>query len=141
MAELHRVWGGDIGAAWERGAGHFLAKAVAQNQGEFTLEDVRKQIDDGKWFLWVAEEEGYIVGALTARVVYYPQMVACEVIHFASSLPRDEWVPLLTGPLEEWAKFVGCTHMMFYGRAGFERVKPTEGYEKWYVCMGKTLSA
>lgn len=141
-AFLARVWTGDIPKIWADGAGHFIQQALDSAHGEFELSDVLRRIEDGRWSLWVVVENKKIVGALTAHVVPYPQMLVCEIVHFATSLPRDQWIPAI-GPdseLEKWAKFVGCTHIVFYGRPGFERVKPTEGYDKWYVCMGKKLN-
>ena len=140
MAELLYVKAQDIDAAWAQGAEFFVAKAIAKNHGECTVQDAYVRVSTGQWNLWVAEEAGHIVGAVTCRIVEYPQYYACEVIHFATSLPREEWLPLLTGPLEEWARTAGCTHIMLFGRKGFERFQPAEGYTQWYTCMGKTLA-
>jgi len=140
MPELHRVDG--ITAAWQRGAAYFIQRALDHANGEFLLSDVEQRVQSGAWQLWVVIEAGHIVGAATTQVVHYPQMAVCEVVFFSSSIPREEWLPLFGGgsEFEQWAKYVGCTRIMLHGRAGFERMKPDHGYQKWYVCMGKTLA-
>jgi hypothetical protein len=143
MAVLHQVLDGEVAVAWGKGAAHFIQRALDHANGEFLLSDVEARVAGGAWQLWVAVEAGHIVGAAATQIVHYPQMIICEIVYFSSSLPREEWTALFGegSELEHWAKYVGCTRVMLHGRAGFERVKPDHGYSKWYVCMGKTLSA
>lgn len=142
MATLHRVLPEQLPDAWTH-ASYYLQRALDETQGECSLEKALEFFTSGRWQLWVMREAGYIVGALATQIVHYAHAQMCEGIYMSTSLPREEWLALVgnDSELEKWARFVKCTHIMLHGRKGFERIGTEHGYERWYTCVGKTLTA
>lgn len=80
--------------------------------------------DDGD-LLWVAIEDGIIIGAATTRLLTNTN---AELMHVAGTRFR-EWVPEMERVVCEWARNCGAYAVQSRGRNGWQRLNKSWGWE------------
>lgn len=114
---------GAVDAVWPD-ALPYLARALADDLGHFTADDVKALLQARRQQLWLLEDGGKCTGAVVTEVAIWPRCkVARIVLAAADDGYRNEWLPLRP-VIEDWARAEGCTVMEVYGRPGWERVLP-----------------
>lgn len=98
----------------------------------YTLEDVEKEIAEGRSFFWSGEKAALVVSVND---------------HSTGERSLDCWLgagnmtELMAQiePIERWAKAAGCTQIHINGRKGWERMFAPHGYEPWTITLRKLL--
>jgi hypothetical protein len=123
--------------AWPNVAPH-LARAIAEGDGEMTLDDLKALLAARDAQLWAAVDgEGRTIGAGCTEIAAYPRRKVCAVFLWgAADGRRGEWRGGL-GVVERWARLQGCDAVEVRGRKGWARVLP--GYEPRRVILRKEL--
>lgn len=100
-----------------------LERALRFGDGEFTLDEARAFIRQGRFQLWLAWDPRCrrVIGAGLTEIFDYPQKRVCFLVLWASEAPRAHWLDGLD-TVERWAKAQGCAGMRLLGRKGWGRV-------------------
>ncbi len=135
--ELVLIPAGHVGAVWHLAEPH-LRRALSYADGEFTLEDVRKLMEEGRFQLWMGWDLGrrQAVGAGVTEIFDYPRRRVCFLVLWASEAPRATWLPCLK-TVEQWAAAQGCIAMRLLGRKGWARV--LNGYRPQYTVFVRSF--
>ena len=98
----------------------------------YTLQDVEKEIAEGRSFLWAGERSAIAVSVND---------------HSTGERSLDAWLAggdlreILSAvqPIENWARTAGCTQIHVNGREGWARVLASRGYRPWTYTLRKLL--
>ncbi len=121
----------------------WIEAALPWCYGTHTIEDVERQIAEGRLQFWPGER-----CAVVTEIVEYPRLKALNffLIGGDSTSPDglrgaglDELLTRMEPAIIEWAKAMGCTRVASAGRKGWERVLSPLGYEKTLSVMLKEL--
>jgi hypothetical protein len=106
--------------------------------GEFTLEEARESVRQGRFQLWLAWDatQRRAFGAGVTEIFDYPRKRVCFLVLWASEAPRAAWLDGLD-TVERWAKEQGCAAMRLLGRKGWARV--LDGYRPQYTVFARSL--
>lgn len=137
ISELVLIPREHIDAVWPLAEPH-LERALGFADGEFTLEDTRDFLREGRFQLWLAWKAGdkRVIGAGVTEVYAYPRKRVCFLVLWASDAPRETWLSGL-GTVERWAKAQGCAAMRLLGRRGWGRV--LDRYRPQYTVFVRSL--
>lgn len=126
-----------IETVWPLAEPH-LKRALQFADGEFTLEEARGSIADGRFQLWLAWDgaERRATGAGVTEIFDYPRKRVCFLVLWASEAPRPRWLDGLQ-TVERWARENGCKAMRLLGRKGWGRV--LDGYRPQYTVFVRSL--
>ncbi len=98
-----------------------LEKAMRRGDKDYTMEDIKDGIKDGKYLLWAWEEGNRIICCAVTSFMFYPRKKICSVMMVGGS-----GLKLWKGPgidtIADWAKKNGCSDMEGYVRKGWLRV-------------------
>lgn len=102
--------------------------------GDWTLEDVRRVLDQGA-LLWVTSEDGKTISAAAVtRLIETRKGLCCNVV--ACGGKDDDWRERFA-PIEQYAKDEGCTITRIEGRKGWGRIFPD--YKLSWITLEKAL--
>jgi hypothetical protein len=126
-----------IVAVWDLAEPH-LKRALSYADQEFTIEDVRKLLEEGRFQLWIGwdVERKQPVGAGVTEIFDYPRRRVCFLVLWASEAPRSTWLSCLA-TVEHWASAKGCVAMRLLGRKGWGRV--LDGYRPQYTVFVRSF--
>jgi hypothetical protein len=115
-----------------------LKRALQYSDGEFTLEETRGFIRDGRFQLWLGWDSGTrrAIGAGVTEIFDYPRKRVCFLVLWASEAPRTRWLDGLQA-VERWAREQGCQGMRLLGRKGWGRV--LSGYRPQYTVFVRSF--
>jgi hypothetical protein len=115
-----------------------LKRALQFADGEFTLEEARRSVAEGRFQLWLAWDgaQGRCIGAGLTEIFDYPRKRVCFLVLWASEAPRPRWLDGLDA-VERWARGQGCKAMRLLGRKGWGRV--LDGYRPQYTVFVRSL--
>jgi hypothetical protein len=117
-----------------------LDRAIRLNPELLDLGDVYTGALAGAYVIWVAvdDETGEFVGAVTTRIIPYPQTKALAM-DFLGGTRMKEWLHLAQEAVEEHAKRNGCSHLEAYGRRAWSRYLEPHGWGQAYITYKKEL--
>ena len=135
---------GEVGITreWQR-CKAWIEAALPYCYGTHTIEDVEKQIAQGRLQFWPGER-----CAVVSEIVDYPQLKALNffLVGGASTSPEGLRGAGLSQLLEKmepaivaWAKEMGCTRVAQTGRKGWGRVLAPLGYHTTLSVMLKEI--
>jgi len=104
---------------WPQVAG-LLQKALAKGQGDYILDDVKKELLERDAQLWAWIEDGIVLGCCTTRIVNYSQSRVCQIPLIAGTKMR-KWLQC-EDVIATWAREKGCTQLEGFSRDGWIRV-------------------
>lgn len=115
-----------------------LKRALHYGDGEFTLDETRGLIRDGRFQLWLAWDGAAhrAIGAGVTEIFDYPRKRVCFLVLWASEAPRARWLDGLA-TVERWARSQGCRGMRLLGRKGWGRV--LDGYRPQYTVFVRSF--
>jgi hypothetical protein len=119
----------ELANVWPRVEG-WLAKAVAENQGDENLLDVLIALARGVYLLWY--EEGKFAGVV--QVAHYPRQKVATVLYCGGSGLTEIAQAFENGKL--WAKANGIDVVRTWGREGWRRAL---GLKQVGVILQETL--
>lgn len=94
---------------------------------DWSVEDVKRLLDDGSGFLWLVADGDAVIGAWVTRICIGAQRYA-EISDLAGSR-FDEWMLQGDAHLTRWARDMGCESIRFYGRSGWAKKLAKIGYK------------
>jgi len=97
-ARVHEVWPVCAG---------MLEKAVGLTHGRDTTEKVRANVESGDYQLFVAMEEGKIVGACVTHLAEYPNAIWLRVVHCGGD-HLERWIGQGFEAVRDWARLNKC---------------------------------
>jgi hypothetical protein len=113
-----------------------VTPAIMLNSGRMTVADVGDLAASGRGKLWLAKEDGEILGVVLGFPVQYPRRKALCIPFIAGSC-RERWQDQMMETIERGARHIGCDLIEGTGRRGFTRVLP--GYSVSGVSYEKDL--
>jgi len=121
---------------------HLLEKALDRGLGEFHIEDIFASILKKDQQLWVAldEETGDMPMAFTTQIMYYPHATHLGLL-LTGSEPHTikSWIDEWQEPVENFCRTNGVSHMITFGRVGWEKFLGGKGFNKYYAVMSKEI--
>lgn len=105
-----------------------LRKATQRSLGAFEAIDVLGHVIVGRMAIWIAEDDGKILGVLVTEHRRTPRKQVCDIV-FLAGRNMDAWIVQLLAAVEQKAAEGGCTEMVGGGRKGWARRVGRWGYE------------
>ncbi len=99
----------------------FAERAAKHGRGLWTPESTYEAIRRGNAQLWLAADSGKVKSALATEIVTSPDSTVFRVLWFSGS--RDDMHHFRR--IRDWAAEQGCTTMIYEGRKGWARMRPT----------------
>ena len=131
MIEVSIVPKEHIDTFWEQVA-PLLEPAAEQSHGRYLIGDVYTYITDYDDVLWVAHDNGRIVGAAVTRQVIYPQKTMLNICFWGGEFPIESWGPHLLELIQRYAKELKFDGIEAYGRFGWVKKLEPYGYRKCF---------
>lgn len=118
---LYNIEQGKVEAYWEH-ASPYINKALNKTgaNAEFSLEDIKESLIDGKMqlWLWVKDEEVQAVGV--TEILSYPRSNILSIPFVGSEkMTVEEWFSESVEELTKFAKHHECSGLKGYGRFGW----------------------
>ena len=106
----------------------------------YTLEDVRKELVEGRlqfWSMDYTDEKKPFLGFITG-IETYTQKCALRVVWLGGER-FAEASKVMFDTIEAWARTLNCKNIEIVGRGGFERLLKPYGYKRTHVILTKEL--
>lgn len=119
---------GEVPLVWDQ-VKDFLEGATDRTDGRVDIYDVQDELEMGSYQLWIAfTGTGEIVGAVTTRIIEYPQR---RMLHgdMAGGKGLKDWQTKMLELLDQFAKDQKCSAFEMYGRRGWEKVLKPYGWD------------
>jgi hypothetical protein len=97
-----------------------IEKAIPYCKGRFSIVDIFHDVLTGEQTLWVAFDEGEIYGAVTVRIVQYPDCKALRLETLGGHSVR-KWLREGFRTMESYARTCGCQKIEAFGRPEWGR--------------------
>lgn len=120
-----------IDACW-KDVEEFLNKAVKYTYGRYEVEDIYDCLKEYDHQLWVAIDEGKIIGAVVTNVMHYPKRKYL-VMSFCGGSDLKDWKDPMLKLLQRFAKDIGCDGIEATARQGWAKVLQDDGYKQHWV--------
>lgn len=130
MAETHLVPPDRVNDIWPYAADYL--RAAVDRCGDWTLTDIRAELDRAYLQLWIVWD-GSVAAAAVTELDNVPRGRVCRVVACGG---HADWREAIK-PIEQFAKNEGCTAMRIHGRAGWARL--FRSYEIEWVALEKRL--
>lgn len=110
-----------------------LAKAAEYTNGRYTTADILTDIATGQQTLWIAIEDGKIIGCTTVSIVLYPNGMKTLCYEYLGGEDVSRWLGEGHKVCMSYAKENGCTKLECLGRSGWKRFLGEIGYKQFAV--------
>jgi len=128
----------DVDTLWE-GVAPQLQRAVDQNQGEFTLEDIRYDLLQGQMTLWIAyDADARLQACAVCEMRQFAQRKICYIVLLAGE-DFQSWHGSINA-IEEWARENGADAIAALTRKGFIKTMRQYGFREPYTVIQKDLT-
>lgn len=97
-----------------------LQKALDKSQGDYALNDVKKELLERDMQLWIWIEGHTLISCCVTKIVNYPQRLICQIPLIAGTKMRL-WLQC-EDVISAWAKEQGCTQLEGFSRDGWLKV-------------------
>lgn len=108
----------------------WIEAALPWCYGTHTIEDVERQIAEGRLQFWPGER-----CACVTEIIEYPRLKALNFFLIGGDL--DELLNKMEPAVIAWAKSLGCTRVASTGRKGWSKALKPLGYEHVLYTMLK----
>ena len=115
---LYGIPRAEVEPIWEV-VGPLLQRAIEKSTGDFSLEDVRKALDERDMQLWIWAVDRVIYSAAVTQILTFPQRKVCAV-PFVGGTRLADWLDC-NELIGDWARDQGCAQMEGYVRDGWLR--------------------
>jgi len=117
----------------------YVKRALDHSANEFSAANILQSCFDDEMQLWLVSKGTRIVGAVTTKLIQYPEVKHCCIVTLAGS-NFGEWVGMAEAAVAEWAKQIeGCSVMSAYVRKGFVPKLQALGFNLKYSVVVKEL--
>jgi hypothetical protein len=108
-------------------------RSAVERCGDWTLDQIRTGVLDGRYLLWIAVADGKARGAAVTRIVAPPRI--CEVVACGGDCRGH--IPRLLKVIEDFARRDGCDRVRISGRRGWARM--LRDYRQPFITLEKVL--
>ena len=115
-----------------------MEEAAASTNGKYTARDIYEGIENGVYVLWIIVENDDIIGALTTRIVVYPNRRSMS-IDWLGGTRLEELLPLFHPVMAQYAKDNRCSHLEGHGRGGWARKLKSYGWKTDHIVYNMEL--
>lgn len=84
--------------------------------------------------LWILEADGEVKSIVITQLQRHPTANEC-IVYMVSGILPDDWADAMA-QIEDWARSVGCSHLVAYMRKGFAKIV---GWEEREIYCVRTL--
>lgn len=105
----------------------YMNGAAKYTYGRFTVDDIRKGLENTAQHLWIAYEEDKVYGAVITEITLYPQ-VTVLVTQFTGGIELKRWKAPMLKLLQKFGKENGCSVIESYGRTGWAKIFKDDGF-------------
>jgi hypothetical protein len=117
----------------------YVEKSTSYSGERTEAEDVRKDVESGAAFLWVAHEQDHTTyGFVTGQILNYPGMKVLA-LQFTGGKKLKSWASDMWNTLESFARDNGCSKIEGAGRIGWLRFMKQFGCTPAFYIYEKDL--
>jgi hypothetical protein len=120
--EFHAILPDAIDGAWDACIPH-LEKSFSRRVTAYSVEDLKNYCEAGLCQLWVAFEDGQVLGVAITLLTVEPMAKTCTIMNMGGTDFR-RWVGPLNARLTAFARDNGCQKIEAVTRRGFSRFDP-----------------
>ena len=117
-----------------------IDKALKFSGNHYNLDDVLKQVYDGKaqlWILWNDKRKTKYQGCIVSKILERPNTKSLNLF-IVTGQDRKLWQDKIN-ILEDYAKQQGCSHLETYARPGWSRILKKHNYKTTHYLLEKKL--
>ena len=107
-----------------------IEKALKFSGNHYNLDDVLKQLYEGKaqlWILWNDKRKTKYQGCIVSKILERPNTKSLNLF-IVTGQDRKLWQDKIN-ILEDYAKQQGCSHLETYARPGWSRILKKHNYK------------
>jgi hypothetical protein len=105
----------------------YMNGAAKYTYGRFTVDDIRKGLENTAQHLWIAYEGNEVYGAVISEITLYPQ-VTVLVTQFTGGIELKRWKAPMLKLLQKFGRENGCSVIESYGRTGWAKIFKDDGF-------------
>ena len=117
-----------------------IEKALKFSGNHYNLDDVLKQLYEGKaqlWILWNDKRKTKYQGCIVSKILERPNTKSLNLF-IVTGQDRKLWQDKIT-TIEDFAKEKGCSHLETYARPGWSRILKKHNYKTTHYLLEKKL--
>jgi|TARA_R100000329_G_scaffold7445_1_gene8966 hypothetical protein len=117
-----------------------IEKALKFSGNHYNLDDVLKQLYEGKaqlWILWNDKRKTKYQGCIVSKILERPNTKSLNLF-IVTGQDRKLWQDKIN-ILEDYAKQQGCSHLETYARPGWSRILKKHNYKTTHYLLEKKL--
>ena len=117
-----------------------IKKALKFSGNHYNLDDVLKQLYEGKaqlWILWNDKRKTKYQGCIVSKILERPNTKSLNLF-IVTGQDRKLWQDKIN-ILEDYAKQQGCSHLETYARPGWSRILKKHNYKTTHYLLEKKL--
>ena len=117
-----------------------IEKALKFSGNHYNLDDVLKQLYEGKaqlWILWNDKRKTKYQGCIVSKILERPNTKSLNLF-IVTGQDRKLWQDKIN-ILEDYAKEQGCSHLETYARPGWSRILKKHNYKTTHYLLEKKL--
>ena len=117
-----------------------IEKALKFSGNHYNLDDVLKQLYEGKaqlWILWNDKRKTKYQGCIVSKILERPNTKSLNLF-IVTGQDRKLWQDKIN-ILEDYAKQQGCSHLETYARPGWSRILKKHNYKTTHFLLEKKL--
>jgi len=115
-----------------------LLRALESGPAVMTLIDIWHALQRRDMQLWAASVDGKPIAVAVTQILNWPRATCCEIFLVAGN--HLENFVQFERVISDWAEAEGCDYLQITGRAGWERVLDSAGWERSAVLLTKGLA-
>ena len=117
-----------------------IEKALKFSGNHYNLDDVLKQLYEGKaqlWILWNDKRKTKYQGCIVSKILERPNTKSLNLF-IVTGQDRKLWQDKIN-ILEDYAKQQECSHLETYARPGWSRILKKHNYKTTHYLLEKKL--
>ena len=117
-----------------------IEKALKFSGNHYNLDDVLKQLSEGKaqlWILWNDKRKTKYQGCIVSKIIERPNTKSLNLF-IVTGKNRKLWQDKIN-IIEDYAKQKGCSHLETYARPGWSRILKKHNYKTTHYLLEKKL--
>jgi hypothetical protein len=117
-----------------------IMAVVDRASGRLTMENIAKDIIEGKWQLWLFLKGGEYKALAITEISTCQNGKKILSLIICTGEDRELWEVLVPSTLEQFARIEGCTLFETLARPGWEKILGAQGFKKTHVLLEKELN-
>jgi len=117
-----------------------IEKALKYSGNHYNLEDIQKELNEGKaqlWILWNEKRKNKYQGCIVTKILKRSNTKSLNLF-IVTGKDKKSWQDKIA-TLEDYAKQEGCTHLETYARPGWSRILKKYNYKITHYLLERKL--